>query len=228
MSGSSDPKDPFLLRVEGAWWVRRGCVAAASCGFQTQQPPPPKPWWQVMLGRRAMQTWLFSLRHGEGLLAARGLRLIELSVSPQNRLAVQLDRVIAFEEGLEFATRYVRRIPLSGAGARHAVFFSGAGRVVVAAVGSLHEVRLGGAGEDSAMAPPDFDPEAVVAWPADLKLRFTLHRLTWSTFLSPRGFRETRVTFSGAGSLWLDAGCEPAPLAPMRGRQLPAGPFGAR
>ena len=220
--------DPFFLRVEGTWWVRRGCVAAAFGGFQTQQPAPPRPWWQTVFGRLAMRNWLFTLRRGEAILAARGLRLVELRVSPQSGLAVQLDRVIAFEPGLELRTRYVRRVPLSGAGARHAGFFSGAGRVIVAAIGCLEVVQVDAAEGDAALMPPDFDPDAVVAWSSDLKFGFTLHRLTWSTFLSPKGFRETRVTFSGAGPLWLDAGCEPSPVAPSRVRQLPSGPFGSR
>ncbi len=181
-----------------------------------------------MLGRLTLQHWLFSLREGEGLLAARGLGLVELAVTQEKGLAVQLDRVIAFERDLALRTRYVRRVPMSGAGARHVGFFTGTGRVVVAAIACLQQIEIDARDETSLPADADFDPEAVVAWSADLKFRFILYRLTWSTFLSPRGFRETRMTFTGAGSLWLDAGCEPAPLSPTRSRQLPARPFGAR
>jgi len=228
MFNSASSNDTVLLRVKGPWWVRRGCVAGASDGFQKQLPPPPKPWWQTVLGRLTLPHWLFSLREGEGLLAARGLRLLELAVTPDKGLAVQLDRVIAFEPSLSLRTRYVRRIPMSGAGAKHVGFFTGTGRVIAAAISCLQQVEIDATADTVLPADVDFDPEAVVAWSSDLKFRFTLYRLTWSTFLSPRGFRETRMTFTGAGLLWLDAGCEPAPLARARSRQLPAGPFGAR
>lgn len=205
---SSGSEGPHLLSVQGSWWVRRGCLAVARGGFRHERDPEGGPWTRWARGY-SLRHRTFARRDGEGVLAGGGLRLVSVAVTPDAPLTVRLHRLIAFEDGLEFKAHFVRRIPLSTMGGWPAVALRGAGTAVAALRGASMVVELGDDPGDI-----DFDPESVVAWSGHLTYRIALHRLTWRHVLSPTGYRETRMVFDGAGTVWVDAGTGPAVPGP--------------
>ncbi len=213
---------PFLLAVEGRAWVRRGCVAAAWETFRDECPDPVESRIARLLLRYRVLRRLFTLRDGRGLLAAGGLCLIQLPVSSENSLTVRLDRLIAFSDSLAFRSRFIRRIPMSGAGGWHSATLSGDGWAVVGAMGDPIVLRPANISDmPTASEELDLDPDSALAWSGNAELRFTLRRLSWFTMLSFSGYRETRLTLSGYKAVWLDASASPRPIHQISARTAP-------
>lgn len=184
--------------------------------FRFARTPPRPPGWKGWLSRFGWQERFYQLRRGEGIVSAGDLVAVVLTVEPDAPLQVRMSRLIAFEGGLEFRHRFLRRIAMSPAGAWHSVILSGQGRAVVGCVGRPLVIDL----EEEQSRETDFEPEMVVAWqPAQAPVRFALHRLTLAAFLLPAGAKQVRMSLGGACRVWLDGGPPQAWVpAPRPGR----------
>ena len=202
--------NPGLISVTGRWWCRHGCIAAAFGDFRKSGVSPTQKGFRRFLSAYSLQHRLFAVHEGQGLLSAGGLQLTWLDIVPENPITIRLDRLAAFEESLAVNIRFIRRIPMTGAGAWHAAVLSGRGHAILATLGPPHhleERHLPGGWIDA-----DFDADAVAAWSGTLSPTFAVHKLTWTTLLSPSGYREARLRFTGSGSVWLDAGAIALPF----------------
>lgn len=191
-----------LMALSGEWFVRKNCLAVAKGSFRDRVPSPGVSGLRGLTSGLKLQNRLFELRHGEGVVMCGGLIAVEINLSPETPLQVRLSRLFAFEAGLNFAQRLVRRVPMSGAGAWQSAVLSGSGRVIIGSAGMpvIFDVP---AGENEIM---DFAPEAVVAWQGESGPEFKLPRLTLGNFLLPSGVKDVRVLFSGGTRVWLDGG----------------------
>lgn len=218
-SHTTDPTENFpqtetLLSVDGRFWVKRGCVVTAWGPFRHECPPANRGMLARMSSRFKVLHRTFALRSGRGLLAANGMRLIELAVLPNESLTVRLERLIAFSDSLEFTTRFIRRVPLSGSGGWHVARLAGNGRAIIAAVGQAQRVD----GKSTNGEESDFDPECVLAWAGNAPPIFSLNRLTLLTVLSPQGYRETRMALPNTATVWVD--CSARPLTNLRAQAM--------
>jgi len=171
--------------------------------FRFPQSPPRPPGWRGWFSRFSWLQRFYQLRRGDGIVSTGDLTAVVLNVEPETPLQVRMSRLIAFEAGLEFRHRFLRRIPMSPAGAWHTVILSGQGRAVVGCIGRPLVISL----NEELSQETDFEPDAVVAWqPAHVPVRFALHRLTLATFLLPAGAKQIRMTIGGPSRAWLDGG----------------------